>query len=89
MSNKQIPKPERISEWGRATEIIYSCRRCGTSFGFYRTNEKFCHNCGCENNWDKVPTNLSEECAQQYHCADFLVQQETMKQLDKLIISSV
>ena len=89
MNGKQTPKPERISQWGSATEIIYSCRHCGTTFGFYGTNEKFCHNCGCENNWDKVPIHVSKEYARQYHCANFLAQQEKIKQLDQLLISSV
>lgn len=85
MKLTQTPKPERISQWGSATEIIYQCRACGGSFSFYGKNEKFCHNCGCENDWSKIPTHLSEESAKRYHAADFALQREMMKQLDTML----
>ena len=45
------PIVERISQYGLATEIIFKCPKCGTSFAILGDNEKYCHNCGTEISW--------------------------------------
>lgn len=60
--NKYRPTAERLSDWDSKTQIIYMCAKCGTSFGFYGEKEKFCHNCGLEQDW----TNKAEYCSKEF-----------------------
>ena len=64
-------------------EIIYECPNCGTSFGFYSNQEKFCHNCGTEINWKDVPTHCPESIKNKYHSADTIEERE--KIMEKLL----
>ena len=43
------------------TEIIYRCPVCGTQFNVFGNKEKFCHNCGCQIDWEGVPKYISKE----------------------------
>lgn len=61
MTANNKPIPTRISNWSPGTEIVYCCPKCGTSFAFFRDDEKFCHNCGLRINWENVPKNISKE----------------------------
>ena len=64
------PILERLSQWGEATEVIYRCPNCETSFHYYGIKEKFCHECGTPINWNvvvKVPKSL----ANIYHKSGF------------------
>lgn len=78
-------KAERLSPWGSRTEIIYLCRNCGTSFGFYGDKELFCHNCGTKNLWEGIPTHVSEKLSKIYHSANYEEQREIISELQKKI----
>ena len=72
MSVPSVPTPERVSQWSSMRKIIYSCPKCNTVFSFYGDLEKFCHNCGTEIDWSRVPQFCSEEFSEKYHsCDDF------------------
>ena len=53
------PIAYRISQWDSCTEIIYKCSKCNTSFAALGYNEKYCHNCGEEQDWT-VATHLKD-----------------------------
>ena len=52
-----FPVAERISPYMPLTEIIYKCRKCGTSFCVLGHHNKYCFNCGQKQNWN-VHTHL-------------------------------
>lgn len=64
--NKNKPIPNRLSQWGTGTEIIYHCRNCGQSFHILGRQEIFCHNCGIELDWKDRPKYCSEEFKKLY-----------------------
>lgn len=84
-----IPKVHRISQWDSATEIIYACPECGTSFGFYGDAEKFCHNCGEKIDWDGVPKYADKEVAMCYHRSGFSLQREIIKDLNTALQEAI
>lgn len=51
------PTAYRFSSWN-GVEIIYKCTICGESFSFFAWRERFCHHCGCQQDW-RVPLKLS------------------------------
>ena len=77
-----IPKIQRISQWGSATELIYECPECGTSFNFYGDAEHFCHNCGNKIDWARIPKYADKEIAMCYHKSGFSLQKEIIKNLN-------
>lgn len=84
MTMKLKPIAKRLSQWGSATEVIYSCPKCGCSFGFYSTDEHFCHNCGQEIDWNVI-IKVNEKWKKEYHgCDDLQKQKEMMKKIDGL-----
>lgn len=77
--NKYRPTAYRLSDWGSCTEIIYVCANCGTSFGFFGKDEKFCHKCGLEQDWSNRPSHCSEEFAKKYRdTEDFMTRLKLM-----------
>ena len=64
------PIPERLSQWGEATEVVYRCPNCETSFHYYGIKEKFCHECGTPINWNVV-IKVSKSIANIYHKTGF------------------
>lgn len=58
------PLPYALAGDGR--KIKYRCRRCGADFSYYTTEEKHCHVCGGEVDWD-VPAECSDEFRRKYN----------------------
>ena len=75
------PMIETISNWGSGTEVLYQCRKCGTSFRFLSDHEKYCHNCGTSVDWDKVKRFLPQDVADFYHSLNFEKQKEMLSLL--------
>lgn len=78
MSKAELPVPERLSQWGTGTEIIYCCPNCNISFAILGCKEKFCHNCGTKINWN-VPIMASSEFASEYHNSNWDKQKEMIR----------
>lgn len=58
MSNNR-PIPNRLSDWGDRTEIIFQCPKCGQEFNIYGNQEKYCHSCGTKLEWEGLPTHCT------------------------------
>jgi len=63
----KIPIAYNISQWGSATEILYCCPNCETSFSILGKRNKFCYNCGIEIQWHNVLLNVDKDIAEKYH----------------------
>ena len=77
------PIAQRISQWNDKREIIYKCPNCFISFNFYGHKEHFCHNCGQEINWNKMPERVSETLSNLYHNSDCDKQRLIMNEYNK------
>lgn len=81
---KEKPIAERISQWNSATEVIYACPKCKCSLGFYGTDEKFCHNCGQEIDWNVV-IKVNKRWSNKYHgCETYQKAREVIEQLNAI-----
>ena len=55
-----------ITSWHPYKTIFYKCPKCGTDFRIFGENEKFCHNCGIEIDW-----NVLLELNKAFDCDDY------------------
>lgn len=61
-----IPIPFGLSQWNSGHEVLYKCAKCGQEFRFYSNHEKFCHECGQEQDWSNSPIKCSDEFKEAY-----------------------
>ena len=80
------PIVERISQYGLATEIIFKCPKCGTSFAILGDNEKYCHNCGTEMSWENIPRYVSKRFANMYHNSTYEEQKEIISLYNEKLV---
>lgn len=66
-NNTTKPTPARISQWDDQDRVLYNCPRCGTSFGIYCQDEKFCHSCGQAIEWNGVCIRVNSHIKNRYH----------------------
>ncbi len=59
--NGKKPIPQRLSQWGSGTEMIYTCPECGASFAIYGDKQNYCHLCGLKLDWSDCPRYASIE----------------------------
>ena len=64
-----------------SAEIIYACPECWQDFRTHAWHEKFCHNCGCKIDWEKMPTHLNNLV--EIDSLDFQARAEFIKQLNE------
>lgn len=84
--NHGLPIATRLSCNGTSSsrKVIFKCPRCNISFRFYEEQEKFCHNCGLEIDWDSVKCNLVEgENAIKKYFEDFAYASELIKTVNE------
>ena len=73
------PKVSRLYD----TKIIFRCRKCGTEFDFYEYREKYCHNCGVEQAWNKITFDtVTQQALRKYQSMPLIDQKAYLESLD-------
>ena len=73
------PKVSRLY----GTKIIFKCRNCGVEFNFYEHKEKYCHNCGRRQAWNKITFDtVTQQALRKYQSMSVSDQKAYLESLD-------